>query len=46
MTNLLEIHVAKGGKKDKVQCPREIHGQIITTQFICHPSTTRVHCVQ
>lgn len=46
MTNLLEIHVAKGGKKDKVQCPREIHGKIITTQFICHPSTTRVHCVQ
>lgn len=35
MTNLLEIHVAKWGKKDKVQCPREIQGQIIATQFIC-----------
>lgn len=35
MTNLLEIHVAKGGKKDKVQCPREIQGQIVRTQFIC-----------
>lgn len=27
--------MAKWGKKDKVQCPREIHGQKIATQFIC-----------
>lgn len=27
--------MAKWGKKDKVQCPREIQGQIIATQFIC-----------
>lgn len=40
MTNLLEIHVAKWGKKDKVQRSREIQGQIIATQFIFpQPST-------